>query len=454
MGVVASKIKEGVDDVGDFVKHGAEAVGHVAQAVGGEALNLAHDADHVVTTVGNTVAGVVSHIPVVGGDLSKGIYGATDLVHKEFQKGEAIGNAVVHPIDAINSALDTVEHPDKLLDFGKGVLNNVQETAGDVGNVIGAVKVVAPEFAPELSAIQAGADLVAHPSLNGALSAVEDIAPDSAEAKRVLAVAKKAIKIGKAGYKTFDAVKHFASNPTIGGALSALSTVAPKGSMFSKGLKVANAANTFSKHPTIAGALAAAQKFAPKGGGFASALALAKRGTNIYKASDKFIKNPSIGGAMNAAQSIVPKGSKLAKTLGVVSNGIKTAGKIHSLIQNPSLENALSIGKTAVQIARQIHPSHPVAKKHLEHSIKTKKHERIKQKKVRSKHAHADGAFGSEEYIRPVGVIVRSPEEYHEMMHAEYGSLMHHLFKHGNWIGSISVNDDDLIDGIYYPIRE
>lgn len=223
MGGVVSKVKHGFEDVGNFIKDKAEDVGNF---VAHRAENVYHAADDVVhghfksaldeaknfgegvahgvegvaklankaiVTVGHGVAGVISHVPGVGGTLAKGIDSAMDLAHEAGKPMGLVMHAVEHPVDAFNTVKSAVEHPSKLIDYAKKGIHYGQRVAGDISNVAAAVAKVNPELAPELGTLSAVTGAIAHPSISSIGNLALKEMPDS-NAKKIFTTGVKVAK--------------------------------------------------------------------------------------------------------------------------------------------------------------------------------------------------------------------------------------------------------------------
>lgn len=223
MGGVVSKVKHGFEDVGHFIEHKAEDVGnfvaHRAENIYHAADDVVHGnfkgavseaknfgegvahgvegvaklADKAVVTVGHTVAGVVSHIPGVGGTIASGINSAADLAKEAGKPMGLVMHAVEHPLDAIKTVVTTIKQPSKLIHYAKEGLKYGQRVAGDVSNVAAAVAKVNPELAPELGTISAITGAIAHPSISSIGSLALKEMPDS-NVKKVLTTGIKVAK--------------------------------------------------------------------------------------------------------------------------------------------------------------------------------------------------------------------------------------------------------------------
>lgn len=352
---MGSDVKGAVRDVVHVAKKGLHAAQNVAvdaehatQGAIGEVHKLAADADHVVTTVGGTVAGLASHIPVVGSTLNKGLTGATDLLHRQIGNVARIASAAEHPIDAINNAIDVVKHPHKLLGIAGKIIHTAQHVAGDVGHIIGAVKVVAPEFAPELAAIEAAANVVAHPTIDSVMKAVSNVVPEAGNARKIFNTAK--------------AVTEVVQHPTVAGVLKAVSHFVPNTPLAQKALKAATTATK-----------------------------IGEKGYKVFKVASK-------------------PGSP-RKTIGSAS--------------------------------------HVLRMKHAKKSRPTSAKKGVKRGRVK-----ADATFGEELVYHPSDVLFTDPIEYSNRM-LQYGKLMHHFFRQGQWIGSAELlpgQGGGELRAIYYPI--
>lgn len=201
---IAHAVTHPLDTIENVAKDAEKGV-HVALK---EAGRIGSAADEALVTVGNGVAAVVKHIPVVGGTIAKGIKGATDLSHLEGKAFKWVGNAVTHPIDAIHSAIDTVKNPNKLLDAGKSLVKYGQRAAGDAANVASAFKYVAPELAPELDGIAAVGNLVAHPTVDGVMTSLTKFVPKGGKLEKAVKFATKVAKYAGKAKKAYNVTKN------------------------------------------------------------------------------------------------------------------------------------------------------------------------------------------------------------------------------------------------------
>lgn len=208
VGKFVGKRAANVYHIGDDVVHGnlggaaheaekfGSAVVHQAGYAVHDAAKLAKAATSAVVAVGTGAAHVLKYVPVVGDSLSKGVLGAVDLERLE---GNAIGdvaNAVVHPLDALHEAVNTIRNPSALAALASKGLHTVQRVAGDVGDVAGGLKVVAPEFAPELSAVSSVANLIHKPTLSGIAQSALKLVPKGGKLERAVKFATRAAQLG------------------------------------------------------------------------------------------------------------------------------------------------------------------------------------------------------------------------------------------------------------------
>ena len=149
MGNAVKSVWHGVKDAGEWVGHTAEEGVHdVATA----AKDTAKFATHAVVDVGNAVAGVIKHIPVVGGTIADGIGAVTDLATKADDLQQDMWNTAEHPIDTAESVANVVTHPALLVKKAKAGLKTVDQVANDALAIGAAVAAVDPEMGgPELA---------------------------------------------------------------------------------------------------------------------------------------------------------------------------------------------------------------------------------------------------------------------------------------------------------------
>lgn len=212
---VGKFVAHGAKDVGKFVVHRAENVYHAADDVvhgnfsgavsqiGDAAKAAINDASHAVTTVGDVVAHGVSLIPVVGGTLSKGIDGVTDLSKMQTDVEDDAIHAIEHPIDAVKSAVHAVSTPGNLLHTVMKGVHQVQRASGDISNIAGAVGTIDPALAPEVKLLQGVTGVIAHPTVSGALNEAATFVPEGSKVAKVIKVAQKADKYAQKAEKVY-----------------------------------------------------------------------------------------------------------------------------------------------------------------------------------------------------------------------------------------------------------